>query len=316
MEKKKRLLFVFNPFSGKAQIKNQLLDIVDTMVKAEYEVTIYPTQASGDAIHKVEAEAGDYDLVVCSGGDGTLDETVTGMMHREKKVPLGYIPAGSTNDFATSLGIPKDMTKAAQAAVSGRPFACDIGSFNEEYFVYVAAFGLFTAVSYKTSQEWKNVLGHAAYILEGMRSLHDIPSYRVQVQYDNVRLQDEFIYGMISNSTSVGGFKGMTGKDVLLDDGVFEVTLIKKPKNPIELNEIIASLINLADDTDMIYSFKTAEVHFTAMEEIPWTLDGEFGGDHTEVTVKNICKAVEIMVPKDDLQRHKKIVINLTLFFG
>ena len=300
MEKKKRLLFVFNPFSGKAQIKNQLLDIVDTMVKAEYEVTIYPTQASGDAIHKVEAEAGDYDLVVCSGGDGTLDETVTGMMHREKKVPLGYIPAGSTNDFATSLGIPKDMTKAAQAAVSGRPFACDIGSFNEEYFVYVAAFGLFTAVSYKTSQEWKNVLGHAAYILEGMRSLHDIPSYRVQVQYDNVRLQDEFIYGMISNSTSVGGFKGMTGKDVLLDDGVFEVTLIKKPKNPIELNEIIASLINLADDTDMIYSFKTAEVHFTAMEEIPWTLDGEFGGDHTEVTVKNICKAVEIMVPKDE----------------
>lgn len=300
MDMKKRLLFVFNPYSGKAQIKNQLLDIVDTMVKAEYEVTIYPTQAQGDAIHKIESEAANYDMVVCSGGDGTLDEVVTGMMHLDKKIPLGYIPAGSTNDFATSLGIPKDMVKAAQAAVRGREFSCDIGSFNDDIFVYVAAFGLFTAVSYKTSQEWKNVLGHAAYILEGVRSLHDIPAYLMQVEYDNVRIQDEFIYGMISNSTSVGGFKGMTGKDVLLDDGVFEVTLIKKPKNPIELNEIIASLINLVDDTDMIYSFKTNEVRITAKREIPWTLDGEFGGDHTEVVVKNLWRAISIMTPEQD----------------
>lgn len=296
---KKRLLFVFNPHSGKAQIKNQLLDIVDTMVKADYEVTIYPTQAAGDAIHKVEAEAANYDMVVCSGGDGTLDETVTGMMRLEERIPLGYIPAGSTNDFATSLGIPKDMIKAAGVAVNGMPFPCDIGAFNEDFFVYVAAFGLFTEVSYKTSQEWKNVLGHAAYILEGAKCLHDIPSFLMQVEYENVRIQDEFIYGMISNSTSVGGFKGMTGKDVLLDDGVFEVTLIKKPRNPIELNEIIASLINLVDDTDMIYSFKTNEVRFTAKEEIPWTLDGEFGGNHEQVVVKNLCKAVTIMVPDD-----------------
>lgn len=295
---KKRLLFVYNPHSGKAQIKSHLLDIVDIMVKAEYEVTVYPTQAPEDAIHKVKEEAGEYDLVVCSGGDGTLDEVVSGIMGSEQKVPLGYIPAGSTNDFATSLGIPKDMVKAAQTAVEGQPFACDIGGFNEDFFVYVAAFGLFTEVSYKTSQEWKNVLGHAAYILEGAKRLHDITSYMIQVEYNNIRLQDEFIFGMISNSTSVGGFKGMTGKDVLLDDGVFEVTLIKKPRNPMELNEIIASLINLVDDTDMVYSFKTDEVKFTAKERIPWTLDGEFGGDHAEVTVKNICKAVEIMVPQ------------------
>ena len=300
MENKKKLLFVFNPFSGKAQIKNQLLDIVDTMVKAGYEVTIYPTQAQGDAVHKIKEEAGDYQLVVCSGGDGTLDEVVTGMMHAEKKVPLGYIPAGSTNDFASSLGIPKDMVKAAETAVRGVPFDCDIGAFNRDYFVYVAAFGLFTTVSYKTSQEWKNVLGHAAYILEGVRSLHEIPSYRMQVEYDNIRLQDEFIYGMISNSTSVGGFKGMTGKDVLLDDGVFEVTLIKKPRNPIELNEIIASLINLVDDTDMVYSFKTGRVTLTAAGQVPWTLDGEFGGDHEVVTVDNLCRAVQIIVPEKD----------------
>lgn len=303
MGMKKKLLFVFNPHSGKAQIKGQLLDIVDTMVKADYEVTIYPTQAPGDAIHKVEEEAGRYDLVVCSGGDGTLDEVVTGMMNRNEKVPLGYIPAGSTNDFATSLGIPKDMVKAAETAVMGSKFSCDIGSFNEDFFVYVAAFGLFTEVSYKTSQEWKNVLGHAAYILEGAKCLHDIPSYLMQVEYDNVRIQDEFIYGMISNSTSVGGFKGMTGKDVLLDDGVFEVTLIKKPRNPIELNEIIASLINLVDDTDKVYSFKTNEVKFTAKSTIPWTLDGEFGGDQQEVIVKNLCKAVDIIVPVREVEK-------------
>lgn len=302
---KKRLLFVVNPYSGKAQIKNQLLDIVDIMVKEGYEVTVYPTQEVGDAVHKVEMEAGDYDLVVCSGGDGTLDEVVTGSMYRIMYdecagVPLGYIPAGSTNDFGTSLGIPKDMVKAAEIAVKGRAFACDIGAFNEKFFVYVAAFGLFTDVSYKTSQDWKNLMGHAAYILEGAKHLHDIRSYLMQVEYDNVRLQDEFIYGMISNSTSVGGFKGMTGKDVLLDDGVFEVTLVKKPRNPIELNEIIASLTNLVDDTDMIYSFKAKEVRFIAKNEIPWTLDGEFGGNQTEVVVKNLHRAVEIRVPQEE----------------
>lgn len=294
--KKKKLLFVFNPFSGKAQIKNQLLDIVDTMVKAGYEVTIYPTQAKEDAMHKVELEAGEYDLVVCSGGDGTLDEAVSGMMKREQKVPLGYIPAGSTNDFANSLGIPKDMVKAASVAVGEESFACDIGDFNGDSFVYVAAFGLFTEVSYKTPQNLKNILGHAAYILEGAKRLHDIPSYLMQVEYDNVRLQDEFIYGMITNSISVGGFKGMTGKDVMLDDGVFEVTLIKKPKNPIELNAILASLTNLIDDTDLIYSFKTDKVYFNCKTVIPWTLDGEFGGDHQEVTVTNLHRALELKV--------------------
>lgn len=300
MDVRKRLLFVYNPCSGKAQIKNQLSDIVDTMVKAGYEVTIYPTQCAGDARVKIETETENYDLIVCSGGDGTLDEVVTGMMHCRTEKTLGYIPAGSTNDFAASLGIPKDMVKAAETAVRGEPFPCDIGVFNEDYFVYVAAFGLFTEVSYKTSQEWKNVLGHAAYILEGARCLHDIPSFMMQVEYNHMRIQDEFIYGMITNSTSVGGFKGMTGKDVLLDDGLFEVTLIKKPKNPIELNEIIASLINLVDDTDMIYSFKTDRVKFTSGREIPWTLDGEFGGKHKEVEAKNLKQAVSIMVKKPE----------------
>ena len=296
----KKLLFVFNPFSGKAQIKNHLFEIVDIMVKAGYEVTVYPTQCAGDAKEKVQREAENYDLVVCSGGDGTLDETVTGIMNCKKKVPLGYIPAGSTNDFATSLGIPKDMEEAAAIAVNGVPFSCDIGNFNGDNFVYVAAFGLFTAVSYKTSQEWKNLLGHAAYLLEGIKSLHEIPSFLMQVEFNNCCIQDEFIYGMITNSTSVGGFKGMTGNHVKLDDGVFEVTLIKKPRNPIELNEIIASLVNLVDDTNMIYSFKTCNVKFTAKNPVAWTLDGEYGGEHVEVEITNQMQAIDIIVAESD----------------
>ena len=295
----KKLLFVFNPFSGKALIRNCLLDIVDTMVKADYEVTIYPTQRAGDAKEKVQKEAPGYDLVVCSGGDGTLDETVSGIMNCGKRVPLGYIPAGSTNDFANSIGIPRDMEAAAFDAVNGKTFPCDIGRFNDKNFVYVAAFGLFTDVSYKTSQEWKNVLGHAAYILEGIKSLHEIPAFLMQVEFNNCCIQDEFIYGMITNSTSVGGFTGMTGTDVQLDDGVFEVTLIKKPRNPIELNEIIASLVNLVDDTNMIYSFKTERVKVTAKQEIPWTLDGEYGGNHVEVEIENLKQAVDIQVRKE-----------------
>lgn len=275
-----------------------MYEIIDIMTKADYEVTIYPTQCVNDAREKVEKEAAKYDLVVCSGGDGTLDETVAGLMNCGKKVPLGYIPAGSTNDFATSLSIPKEMEKAAEVAVKGVPFPCDVGWFNGNNFVYVAAFGLFTEVSYKTSQEWKNVLGHAAYILEGIKRLHEIPAFRMQVEFNNCCIQDEFIYGMITNSTSVGGFKGMTGKDVELDDGIFEVTLIKKPKNPMELNEMIASLVNLVDDTDMIYSFKTKYVKFTAKQEIPWTLDGEYGGDHIEVEIKNLQQAVDIQIAR------------------
>lgn len=295
MERKK-LLFVFNPYSGKGQIKNKLLGIVDQFVKSGYEVTIYPTQAPQDAMELVKERAGEYELVVCSGGDGTLDETVTGMMKREHKIPIGYIPAGSTNDFASSLNIPKDMEQAARIAVEGRPFACDMGSFNGDFFVYIAAFGLFTDVSYATSQDLKNRIGHAAYILEGLKRLPSIQSYHLQVSYEDEIIEDEFIYGMITNSTSAGGFKNITGKNVELDDGLFEVTLIRMPKNPIELNEIIRSLTNLIDDTDSIYTFKAERLFIKSLEEIPWTLDGEYGGTHSEVEIQNERQAVQIMV--------------------
>ncbi len=292
----KKLLFVINGHSGKGQIKNKLLEIVDLMIKEGYEVNVHTTQEREDATNVVRDQAKDYDLVVCSGGDGTLDEAVTGMMQSEVKRPLGYIPAGSTNDFANSLEIPKDMIQAARTAVSGTPFSSDVGEFNGDYFIYVAAFGIFTDVSYATSQELKNVLGHVAYILEGAKRLHSIKSYHMKVEYDGKEIEGDFLLGMITNSTSVGGFKGMTGKNVKLDDGLFEVTLIHKPKNIIELNQIIASLTNLKDTTDLIDSFRADRVRFHAEEEVPWTLDGEYGGDHQDVEIINHCKAIDIVV--------------------
>ncbi len=293
---KKKLLFVFNPFSGKGQIKNRLLSIVDQFVKSGYEVTVYPTQQPQDAMDLIQQEAGRYELVVCSGGDGTLDEVVSGMMKRQARVPIGYIPSGSTNDFAGSLRIPKNMDKAALVAVKGTPFACDVGSFNGEYFVYIAAFGLFTDVSYATSQDLKNRIGHLAYLLEGVKRIASIQSFHLKITVGGQEIEDEFIYGMVTNSTSAGGFKNITGKNVKLDDGMFEVTLVKMPKNPIELNAIIASLTNLIDDTELIYTFKTDRIHIESLESISWTLDGEYGGSHTEVCICNRMQAVEIMV--------------------
>lgn len=297
--KRKKLLFIINPHSGKGEIKNKLLDIVDIFVKNGYSVTIHTTQYPQDAMKMVEKKAGKYDLVVCSGGDGTLDETVTGMMQREVRVPIGYIPAGSTNDFAGSLKIPKRMDKAAEVIMEGVPFGCDIGSFNGDYFVYIAAFGIFTDVSYGTSQELKNRIGHAAYIIEGLKRLHTIQSYHMRVEYEEKVIEDDFIYGMVSNSNSAGGFKNITGKDVKLDDGLFEVTLIRMPKNPLELNEIIVSLTNSKSETDLIYNFKTDKLKFVSETEIPWTLDGEFGGNHMEVEVGNERRAVQMMVKAD-----------------
>lgn len=242
------------------------------------------------------------DLVACSGGDGTLDEVVTGMMKREDKVPIGYIPAGTTNDFASSLHISKNMLEAADTVVNGVPFACDVGEFNEDYFVYIAAFGLFTDVSYETKQSMKNVLGHLAYILEGTKRIFNIPSYRIKVTHDGETIEDEFIYGMVTNSRSVGGFKGITGKNVVFDDGKFEVTLFKTPRNPMELNEILGALALRKINPKRMYSFKTNEVHFETEEEIPWTLDGEFGGVHEEVVVKDCQKALEIMVKPEVIE--------------
>ena len=300
----KKLLFVYNPRAGKEMLKPRLSDVLDIFVKAGYEVTVHPTQAYRDAYYQIkEYEVGKYDLIACSGGDGTIDEVATGMMKRREMgkdvVPVGYIPAGTTNDFAKSLHIPRKPLAAADNAVKGVPFPCDIGKFNDSVFVYIAAYGIFTDVSYETDQEVKNVLGHMAYILEGAKRIFNIPSYKIKVEHDGEVIEDEFIFGMVTNSRSVGGFSNMVGKNIVFDDGLFEVTLIKTPKNPIALQEIIAALLIEQVDTKHMYTFKTKKITFDSVEEIPWTLDGEFGGEQDYVEIENVQKAMEIMVPEN-----------------
>ena len=290
----KKMLFVFNPKAGKGKIKTHLLDIVDIFSSHNYEIIIRSTQAPRDAYEKAKEYADSVDLIVCSGGDGTLDEVVTGIMEVDSSVPIGYIPAGSTNDFANSLFMPKNMIRVAEMIMAEELYHCDIGRFNQKTFAYVAAFGLFTDVSYETDQDLKNVLGHVAYVLEGVKRLFDIKSYPMKVSSEEVQVEDDFIVGMITNSRSVGGFKNLTGKNVDMNDGFFEVTLIVHPKNPLQLQEIMTALVMAEDNTDMIYSFKTRQLTIETDEEVPWTLDGEFGGNHSYVEIENRHKALNL----------------------
>lgn len=304
----KKLLFIYNAHAGKGGIKNHLESILDTFMKNGYLTTVMPTQQRGDACQWAMDMSGNYDLVVCSGGDGTLDEVISGMLKVSHKTPIGYIPAGSTNDFANSLAIPKSMKKAAELAVTGESFFCDAGQFNQAYFIYIVAFGAFTEVSYETKQEFKNVLGHAAYILEGMRQLGKIKAYRVKVVSESLSIEDEFIYGMVTNTTSVGGVLTVGGKNVMLDDGLFEVTLIKMPRNPLELQNILAALVLNQVDSKYMYSFKTDHIEFHSEDAIPWTLDGEYGGHKKDVCIENKERALELIV--DTSKVRSKIMEN------
>ena len=295
---KKKLLFIYNPRAGKEKIRSNLLDIIDIFAKADYEITVYPTQSQGDGRKAVvERKKKFFDLIVCCGGDGTLDEVVSGMMYSSEKLPIGYVPAGSTNDFASSLGIPGRMKAAASSIVNGRRFSCDVGAFNEDYFIYIAAFGLFTEVSYATRQDMKNVLGHMAYLLE-VKSLSNIKAYDLKVESEDFSVEGSFLYGMVTNSVSVGGFKNITGKNVQLDDGEFEVTLIKKPNTAMEVNQIMSALVNRDISTESMYCFKTKALTITSKKGVAWTLDGEYGGIHNKVEIRNEKQALQIIVPE------------------
>lgn len=294
----RKIYFIYNPHSGKEQITYKLNEIIKILAERDNELTVVPTTGYLDAMERIINLPDGYDLVVCSGGDGTLDEVVTGMMKRtkERRIPIGYIPAGTTNDFARSLEIPRHMPEAARCAMAGKPFACDIGSFNDDSFVYIASFGIFTEVSYSTKQEIKNVLGHMAYVLEGMKSLYNIKSYRMKVSSDEMEFEGDFLFGMITNSRSVAGFKGLVKGDVQFDDGVYEVTFIRRPRNPLEIQEILAALLVEEIDSKYMYSFRTRKLTVESEEMVPWTLDGEFGGEHDHVVIENNRKAVEIII--------------------
>lgn len=290
----KKLIFIFNPKAGKGKIKASLTEIIDIFNKGGYEVLIRATQCPKDAYEQAKIYADKVDLVVCSGGDGTLDEVITGVMEAGSTVPIGYIPAGSTNDFANSLSISKNMAEAAADIMKEESYYCDIGRMNESTFAYVAAFGLFTNVAYETDQDLKNILGHLAYVLEGVKQLFEIKSYRMRVETEDRVIEDKFIFGMVTNSRSVGGFKNLTGKNVDMNDGLFEVTLITMPKNPMELQEIMTGLITEEDNSELIHSFKASRILIESEEEVSWTLDGEFGGSIKRAEIENRHKALNL----------------------
>lgn len=295
----KKMYFIFNLVAGKAVIGDMLGDIIDAFTKAGYEVTARPTQEKGDAsLAAAYACSGDFDLIVCAGGDGTLSQCLYGVMSSERRIPIGYIPAGSTNDFAKGLGIPKGIMESVQWIINGAPAPCDVGGFNDGYFTYIVAFGAFTNITYETSQQIKNIFGHAAYIVSGLMHLTSIRSKRMRIEYDGNVLEDDFIFGMVTNSSSVAGLLSLN--DFLLDDGQFEVTLIKKPSNIVQLQKILHSLLNIKEeiDKDYIKFFRTDKITFTSLsdEPITWTLDGEYGGNSPINRVTNHRKAVSFIV--------------------
>lgn len=297
----KKLLFIYNCHAGRKQARNGLADMIDAFARQGYEITAHPTLFKGDAT-ATAAACGGYDRVVCCGGDGTLNETVTGLMQLplEDRPVLGYIPTGSANDFSRNIDLPKGLANMAEVACGGVPRACDLGLTDGGYFTYVAAFGLFTDVSYATPQTSKNLLGHFAYVLEGAAKLTSIPSYKVRAETVEGAVEEgRFIYGMVSNTVSVGGLMKLPKDQVQLDDGLFEVLLIREPKTPRDLQDILTALSTQKMPAGgAVSAFLTRKITFTSEAPLSWSLDGEFGGERRVTTIENLPRAYTLACGK------------------
>ena len=292
----KKMLFVMNPYAGQKKAAKFLPEVISIFNRAGYEVVIHMTEGQGDAARVVEQRAKNADLVVCCGGDGTFNETITGLIRSGTDVPVGYIPAGSTNDFAASLKLSTGIVDAAQDIMLGQPIAYDVGKFGDRYFSYVASFGAFTQVSYTTPQSVKNALGHTAYVLAGIQELSQIRKEYIRVDLDDEVIQDDFLFGAISNSTSVGGVLNLNPSQVDMRDGRFEILLIRAPKNLTELSECILALQSQKYDNCAMITFRSAsKVKVYADPRMPWTLDGEREEGHEEVMVENIHHAIRLI---------------------
>lgn len=296
---RKKMLFLINPNAGKGEIRGNLLAVLDIFTAAGFDVTAHPTRAPKEITQFIAEHGEEYDRIVCSGGDGTLNETLTGVMRLEKRPPIGFLPEGTVNDFAASLRVPRNMVQAAQIAAEGREFSCDVGRFNDRFFTYVAAFGAFTAVAYETPQSQKQALGRAAYILEGIRSLSEIRPYLVRFTHNGFVFEDEVILGMVLNATSVGGFKINDNAEVMLDDGLSEVMLIRRVRNLVDFSAMLSAVLRQDFSSEYFYFFKTDSVTLEFDEKVPWTLDGEYGGSVRHAVIENCNNAVRIMVPND-----------------
>lgn len=291
----KKLLFIVNPRAGKTKSAAPLFEAVAAFSRAGYLVRVYVTEAGGQARDIAAKWGGRYDMVVCAGGDGTLNETISGLMALEQRPPLGYLPNGSTNDFAASLHLHTTVEAAARAAAGGVPYPLDIGRHNDRYFAYVASFGAFTRSSYSASQAAKNALGHFAYILEGLGDLDSLRPYRCAIEADGERFEGEFIFGAVCNSTSLGGLVKLDASRVAMDDGAFELLLLRMPKTPLDLQNLITAMTRMQYDYPGVILRHVQRVTVTTEENLPWSLDGEYCPSAPRVEIENLPAAVRLM---------------------
>ena len=296
----KRILFIVNPISGQKKAVKYLPEIISLFNRADYEVITYMTGARGDATRMAALRGGDVDLIVCCGGDGTFNETITGLLEQNIHVPVGYIPSGSTNDFAASMKLSTNPLKAAQDIIEGNAFRYDVGKFGKRYFSYVASFGAFTQASYTTPQGIKNILGHTAYVLSGISELSQIRKEHVRMEIDGEIVEDDFLFGAISNSTSVGGILTLDPSLVDMGDGLFEILLVRAPRNLLEITECIQALQTQDYNNCAMVTFRSArKVRILASSDMPWTLDGEREEGHLEVIAENIHHAITLVKQAD-----------------
>lgn len=294
----KKLLLLVNPVSGKNRVKPELMRILQIFSDADFVTTVHVTRRSGDATERVEQMGKDFDVIVACGGDGTLNEVVTGALRIRYEGALGFLPSGTTNDFANSLGIPKGLVKAAELIATGEAHELDFGSFNRlRYFIYVAAFGAFTEVSYSTDQKLKNVFGHAAYVSEALAHLMDLRKYHVKVNCDGVLYEGDFLFCAAANSLSLGGVMKLKPDQVDMTDGYHEVLLIRNPKTAAEFAQLSAELFSGNFENKSILLFRGKKISFECDEQIPWCVDGEFAGKFEHVEIQNLHSRLRIFYP-------------------
>ena len=292
----KKLLIIMNPCSGKKKANAKLAEIISVFNRGGFDVTTYMTAARGDATEVARVRSEEFDLIVCIGGDGTFNEVISGLYPLEHKPPIGYIPAGSTNDFANSLKLSKNLIDAAKDIVEGSARPLDIGKFNDRYFSYIASFGAFTKTSYATPQSLKNVLGHLAYVLASVKELASIRSHHLRFTLaDGSVYEDDYIFGAISNSTSVAGILTLAPDLVDMNDGKFELLLIRKPHNLLELSDCVLALMTQEYSTAMLTLTSTESVSIEAPSDMSWTLDGEHADGAEICAVTNLHNAVTVI---------------------
>ena len=291
----KHLLLILNPTSGMRKAARNLTDIISVFNRADYDTHVYVTACHGDAAKAVHQFGSEADIIVCCGGDGTLNETVTGVIEAGLDVPIGYIPSGSTNDFASSLHLSGDVVEAAGQIVSGSETAYDVGRFGDRYFTYIASFGAFTKASYSTPQNIKNTLGHMAYVLEGMQELTALRPEHIRMELDGETVEDDFLFGAVCNSTSVGGILKLKPDLVDMADGRFEVLLIRAPRDLQELHECVMALHNQTYNCGMITFRNAGSVHVTGNPSMAWSLDGEKADGSEEIMIENLHKRITLI---------------------